>query len=299
MRDCEPVWMVPSAFFSSSCGWATRRRSSRSVRSLAATVGSHSRSASRQATSDRPVSRKNSPEPPAAAPARGRGGSPHTQPTTASTCPSASGERTSIQSSTSSASPAGALGSSDTTPWPRRLRRCSASIGPTSREGSSTTAEPVQHSRVGTASETVLKPPEPAKASAWVGPVRQGSTSNGARPPWPQVRGSAGSKARPRAPRSRSTRYASPTTMPPNPPSGPGKSRRASRIVSQSAWPWLSERARTRAAAGASSRRAARAPRGWASQRTPPPKAATPSSVAHITSRFAAPNRSSGATRPM
>ena len=34
--------------------------------------------------------------------------------------------------------------------------------------------------------------------------------------------------------------------MPPNPGSGPGKRRRASRIGIQSAWPWLSEAARVR-----------------------------------------------------
>ena len=110
-----------------------------------------------------------------------------------------------------------------------------ATMGPSSREGSSTTAAPVQVSRVGTATEVVLKPPDPAKTRAWVGPVRQGSTSSGAVPPWPQLRGSAGSKA-PRAPGpGRPVGLADDDAAEPG--SGPGKRRRASRMASQSAWP--------------------------------------------------------------
>ena len=60
-------------------------------------------------------------------------------------------------------------------------------MGPISREGSSTTAAPVQVSMVGTPMAVVLKPPGPAKTRAWVEPVRQGSISSGAAPPWPQL----------------------------------------------------------------------------------------------------------------
>ena len=53
---------------------------------------------------------------------------------------------------------------------------------------------------VGTPMAVVLKPPGPAKTRAWVEPVRQGSTSSGAEPPWPQLVLSAGSQARPADP---------------------------------------------------------------------------------------------------
>src|SRR4051794_6103962 len=55
-------------------------------------------------------------------------------------------------------------------------------MGPTSREGSSTTADPVQGSRVGTPTLVVLNPPGPAKTRAWAGPVRQaGGAGRGGR----------------------------------------------------------------------------------------------------------------------
>ena len=58
---------------------------------------------------------------------------------------------------------------------------------------------------VGTPTEVVLKPPEPAMTSAWVDPERQGSINSGAVPPCPQERWFDGSKG-PDAARSRSTR---------------------------------------------------------------------------------------------
>ena len=60
-------------------------------------------------------------------------------------------------------------------------------MGPISREGSSTTAAPHQVSMVGMPTEVVLKPPGPPKTRAWVDPLRHGSISSGAVPPWPQV----------------------------------------------------------------------------------------------------------------
>jgi len=69
-------------------------------------------------------------------------------------------------------------------------------IGPISRDGSSTTAAPVQVSIVGTPTEVVLKPPEPAMTIACVDPERQGSINSGAAPPCPQERWFDGSKGR-------------------------------------------------------------------------------------------------------
>src|ERR1019366_5070233 len=113
--------------------------------------------------------------------------SPAIQPTTASTLDSARGEPVSIQSRTLKAPAPASLGSSVTTRWPMRARAL-CTIGPISREGSSTTAAPVQVSIVGTPTEVVLKPPEPATTSAWVDPERQGSINSGAVPPCPQER---------------------------------------------------------------------------------------------------------------
>ena len=69
--------------------------------------------------------------------------------------------------------------------------RAASSIGPSSAAGSSTTTEPVQVSKVETAL-VVLNEPEPATTSEWVDPSTQGSTSSGARPPWPHVAGLPG-----------------------------------------------------------------------------------------------------------
>ena len=100
----------------------------------------------------------------------------------------------SIQSSTLIPLLAAVAGSSVTTLCPRRWRRNAVTIGPISREGSSTTTEPVQVSRVGMPMEVVLKPPEPARTRAWVDPMRQGSMSRGSLPPRAQLRRACGSK---------------------------------------------------------------------------------------------------------
>ena len=103
----------------------------------------------------RPRSRKNSalPEPVP------RAGSPTSQVATASTLVSASGAVMSIQSSALKplrVSPGAAEGSRVTTRWPMRVRRAFETMGPISRAGSSTTAEPVQVRRVGMPMAVVL-----------------------------------------------------------------------------------------------------------------------------------------------
>ena len=79
--------------------------------------------------------------------------------------------------------------------------------------------EPVQVSSVA-AAEVDLNDPAPAKIRLCVGPDLQGSMSRGALPPFHQLALLAGSNAT-AATLSWSTRYASPTTMPPNAGEGP------------------------------------------------------------------------------
>jgi hypothetical protein len=117
-------------------------------------------------------------------------GLPQIHSTTALTSVSASGEAGSIQSRTLNPHAAASSGLSMKTRCPIS-RRAASSIGPSSAAGSSTTAAPVQVSKVDTAL-VVLNEPDPATTSEWVDPSTQRSINSGARPPWPHVAGSPG-----------------------------------------------------------------------------------------------------------
>ncbi len=174
-------------------GAATAARKVRNVLYRSDKSGSHSKCAKRHVTSALPRNSKNSEV------ASPTDRVPQTHSTTALTSVSASGEAVSIQSRTLNPQAAAWSGLSTNTRCPI-LRRAASSIGPSSAAGSSTTAEPVQVSKVETAL-VVLNEPDPATTSEWVDPSTQGSTSSGARPPSPQVAGLRGLNGPARLPR--------------------------------------------------------------------------------------------------
>ena len=67
------------------------------------------------------------------------------------------------------------------------LRRCSTTIGATSLDGSKATRPPPHLSAVGTVTDVVLNPPEPAKMSPWLEPNEPSKHSRGLFPPAPHV----------------------------------------------------------------------------------------------------------------
>ena len=92
--------------------------------------------------------------------------------------------------------------------------RCLDTLGATSLEGSSTMRAPPHFSAVGIVTDVVLKPPDPANTIPCEEPNEPSKHRSGDVPPAPHVSLASARKEAP-AIVSRSTRYRSPTTMPP------------------------------------------------------------------------------------